>query len=800
MKKNAIILSALISSSFAFSQVGINTSDPRASFDITAKISTGTDKTPEGLLIPRVDRLRAQSMSSLETSTLIYVNSVATGSQGGNAVNIDKEGYYYFDGALWMKLNADANFISSENIYNSDGALTTNRVVTQGASTLSFEGQSVNGFSIDNKTFSIDSRNHRIGFGTKTPSSKFEIVSDNEGSGAQNNFYFKGFGTSKEPSLLLVSSNGTEATPTNLANGDNIGSVYFGPRANNTFNTVGGSAINSKYRGDGTTLLTDLLFRTSNADRIRIDENGNVGIGTSAPSAKVDILGDTFGIKRAQGGGSWDNIWFDISNASAPSINASGAETGLQFRVGANTAGTYGNSQTLATVATMRPNGNMGIGTESPNNNAILELSATNKGFLPPRLTTAQRDAIPAASRPAGLMVYNTNTNCMDFWNSSTWVSTCAVTAPPAGIITAITCASATNNGTIVTGSNNSVSSSIPYTGGNGGSHGGQTVASTGVTGLTAILAAGSFANGAGSLNYIITGTPSSIGTANFAIIIGGQTCTLSRTVTFPVGTVSSLNCAAAINNGTLTGGTAASGVSSVISYTGGNTGTYGGQVITSTGVTGLTATLTAGAFANGNGNLTYNITGTPSGSGTANFAINIGGQTCSLSRTVNATAGTVTQLNCTSTTQSGTLTNDSVASGVTATVPYTGGNGGTYAAQSIQSTGVPGLTATISAGSFVNGNGNLTFTISGKPLGEGTASFALNIGGKICTFTITVNAINSGTITCSSPGYYPYPNVNNKYFQCVLIGGKYYYYVYTCPAGAGFNPATRLCEVGYGQ
>jgi len=696
MKKNAIILSALISSSFAFSQVGINTPNPRATFDITAKTSTGTDRTSEGLLVPRVDRLRAQSMSSVETSTLIYINSIATGSQGGNAVNIDKEGYYYFDGALWVKLNADASAITSQNIYNSDGTLTTNRTVTQGANTLTFQGQSVNSFSIDNKTFSIDSKNHRVGFGTKTPSSKFEIVSDNEGSGAQNNFYFKGFGTSKEPALLLVSSNGTEAAPTNLVNGDNIGSVYFGPRANNTFNTVSGTAINSKYRGDGTTLLTDLLFRTSNADRIRIDENGNVGIGTTAPSAKVDIVGNTFGIKRAQGAGSWDNIWLDLSNAYAPSINASGAETGLQFRVGANTAGTYGNTQTLATVATMQPNGNMGIGTESPNNNAILELSATNKGFLPPRLTTAQRDAIPAASRPAGLMVYNTNTNCMDFWNSNVWVSTCAVTTPPAGIITAITCASATNNGTIVTGSNNSVSSSIPYTGGNGGTHGGQTVTSTGVNGLTATLAAGSFANGAGSLTYIITGIPSA--------------------------------------------------------------------------------------------------------SGTANFAINIGGQTCSLSRTVNASAGTITQLNCTSATQNGSLTNDSVASGVTATVPYTGGNGGTYAAQSIQSTGVPGLTATLSAGNFVNGNGNLTYTISGKPLGEGTASFAVNIGGKTCTLTVTVNAINSGTITCSSPGYYPYPNVKNKYFQCVLIGSKYYYYVYTCPAGSGFNPATNLCEVGYGQ
>jgi hypothetical protein len=57
--------------------------------------------------------------------------------------------------------------------------------------------------------------------------------------------------------------------------------------------------------------------------------------------------------------------------------------------------------------------------------------------------------------------------------------------------------------------------------------------------------------------------------------------------------------------------------------------------VVTSTGVTGLTATLAAGSFASGAGTLTYTITGTPASAGTATFAINIGGQTCNLTRTV---------------------------------------------------------------------------------------------------------------------------------------------------------------------
>ena len=98
---------------------------------------------------------------------------------------------------------------------------------------------------------------------------------------------------------------------------------------------------------------------------------------------------------------------------------------------------------------------------------------------------------------------------------------------------------------------------------------------------------------------------------------------------------IATLDCSTASHNGTLSAYTAASGITSVIPYTGGNGGTHNGQVISSTGVTGLTATLQSGTFANGNGNLTYTITGTPATSGTASFALNIGGKSCVINRSV---------------------------------------------------------------------------------------------------------------------------------------------------------------------
>ena len=49
----------------------------------------------------------------------------------------------------------------------------------------------------------------------------------------------------------------------------------------------------------------------------------------------------------------------------------------------------------------------VGIGTSTPNSSAQLEVHSSSKGFLPPRLTAAQRDAI--ANPPAGLMIWCTN-------------------------------------------------------------------------------------------------------------------------------------------------------------------------------------------------------------------------------------------------------------------------------------------------------------------------------------------------------------------------------------------------------
>lgn len=63
---------------------------------------------------------------------------------------------------------------------------------------------------------------------------------------------------------------------------------------------------------------------------------------------------------------------------------------------------------------------NTGIGTTTPDNSAILDLTATTKGLLIPRMTTVQRLAIAAPA--TGLLVYDTNFNQFWYFNGTVWV------------------------------------------------------------------------------------------------------------------------------------------------------------------------------------------------------------------------------------------------------------------------------------------------------------------------------------------------------------------------------------------
>ena len=74
----------------------------------------------------------------------------------------------------------------------------------------------------------------------------------------------------------------------------------------------------------------------------------------------------------------------------------------------------------------------VGIGTTSPNASAILDLTSTTKGFLPPRMTTSERDAI--TNPETGLTIYNTTVNFIQFYNGTQWTYSGTITLSPTDV------------------------------------------------------------------------------------------------------------------------------------------------------------------------------------------------------------------------------------------------------------------------------------------------------------------------------------------------------------------------------
>ncbi len=118
--------------------------------------------------------------------------------------------------------------------------------------------------------------------------------------------------------------------------------------------------------------------------------------------------------------------------AGIDGINGSIGATGTTGTTGLLSAGTAignttywnGSQWVLNSNNIYNAGASVGINTgATPAASAYLDISGTAKGFLPPRMTTAQRNAI--VSPAEALLIYNTTTQCYEGYNATTsaWVA-----------------------------------------------------------------------------------------------------------------------------------------------------------------------------------------------------------------------------------------------------------------------------------------------------------------------------------------------------------------------------------------
>jgi hypothetical protein len=265
-------------------------------------------------------------------------------------------------------------------------------------------------FASDATNLFWDDTNNRLGVGTNAPLYGSQLQSDTSGpntliwsraSGSLNTsgiifsvadntvsgnqyhkggIFFKGDGVGAgRGSLILVSNTANDAS---VASSSNVGIALLSS-GNNSIGTLLDLGARVGIRGSGSTSATTSLLVQNSAGTqlLKVDDGGNATLFNALNLTNGNTI-----ISQQSG-----NLRFEAVNSITSDIRIN------PFRqVNINNGNTY-----------------------TAQASAILQVDSTTKGFLPPVMTTTQKNAI--ASPAAGLVVYDSTTNKLCCYNGSTW-------------------------------------------------------------------------------------------------------------------------------------------------------------------------------------------------------------------------------------------------------------------------------------------------------------------------------------------------------------------------------------------
>ncbi len=276
----------------------------------------------------------------------------------------------------------------------------------------------------------------QVGIGTTSPTSNSFLTIQSAAAASQLSLVLRGHNTTNAGGFRLLSSD--ETTINYSVYADTTVGLSFSTTSSTYIQTISfatgtsglilGNSSALFIRGSGS---RDLNLGSNNTnDRMIIKSGGNVLIGTTTDAGeKVYINAGSVGSMRIENSGTNASILirnstfpfvrFDRSGTVARSFGIFNSSGDIAIQESATWSGS--NYHIFFGLGGYATSGTGLFGSNGTiNASAILEATSTTKGFLPPRMTTAQINAI---STPAeGLIAYNTTISHLCVYQSGAWV------------------------------------------------------------------------------------------------------------------------------------------------------------------------------------------------------------------------------------------------------------------------------------------------------------------------------------------------------------------------------------------